>query len=81
MQKTVEVSGDLLAEVMLIARRDGVSLCDVVESALRNEIARRTSEAMFTLRDASFGGDGLQPGFADATWAQVRDAAYKGRGA
>jgi hypothetical protein len=26
-------------------------------------------------------GEGLDPSFAQADWAQVRDAAYKGRGA
>jgi hypothetical protein len=81
MRTTVDVNDELLAQAKDVARRDGVTLREVFETALRSEIARRSQEAGFTLRDASFGGDGLQPEFADATWARLRDAAYEGRGA
>jgi hypothetical protein len=35
----------------------------------------------FRLRRASFNGRGLQDTFRDAAWSQIRDAAYRGRGA
>jgi hypothetical protein len=81
MRTTVDVNDELLAQAKDVARRDGVTLREVFETALRSEIARRSQDGRFALRDASFGGDGLQPEFADATWARLRDAAYEGRGA
>jgi hypothetical protein len=81
MRTTVEVSDDLLAEAKRVAREDDVTLREVFETALRNEIARRSQDGGFTLRDASFGGDGMRPEYADASWAGIRDAAYEGRGA
>jgi hypothetical protein len=64
-----------------LARRDGVTLREVFEAALRNEIARRSETRSFTLRDASVEGRGLQPEFRGGDWAQLRDAGYEGRGA
>jgi hypothetical protein len=81
MRTTVDLNDELLAQAKDVARKDGVTLREVFETALRSEIARRSQDARFTLRDASFRGDGLQPEFADATWARLRDAAYEGRGA
>jgi hypothetical protein len=81
MRTTVELHDALLEEAKRLARRDGVTLREVFETALRNEIARRSGTRPFTLRDASVDGRGLQPEFAGADWAPLRDAAYEGRGA
>jgi hypothetical protein len=39
-------------------------------------IARHRSATQFTLRDASVDGNGLHPEFAEASWAQIREASY-----
>ena len=51
-------------------------------AGLRRVLAeRRGRAAPFRLRDASFRGDGLQPGVATGSWEAIRDAIYEGRGA
>jgi hypothetical protein len=51
----------------------------LMEEGLRAVIARHLAAGRFTLRDASVPGEGLAPAFADATWAQLREAAYGDR--
>ena len=43
------------------------------------EIAERKERRPFTLRDESFGEGGLQDEFKNATWEQIRAAAYGDR--
>jgi len=50
------------------------------EGLLPSELAADEEPADFTLRDASVDGSGLQPEFRRAGWAEVRAAAYEGRG-
>ena len=40
----------------------------------------RLRRSRFHLRDASFGGRGLQPEFRDGDWQRIREAAYEGHG-
>lgn len=44
-------------------------------------MAEGKRERSFKLRKVSFKGNGLQPQMAGASWQQIRDAAYQGRGA
>jgi Arc/MetJ family transcription regulator len=81
MKTTIEVSDALLAEAKLVAHESRTTLRALVEAGLRHELARRRAGPSFTLRDATFEGKGLQPGFEDASWERLRDAAYEGRGA
>lgn len=53
----------------------------LVEEGLRRVTAERKRAKPFKLRKVSFRGEGLQPGMAGASWQQIRDAAYEGRGA
>jgi hypothetical protein len=46
---------------------------------LREVIARHKARGPFALRDASVTGHGLTAEFADATWAEIREAGYGGR--
>lgn len=47
-----------------------------MEQGLREVQARRSRREPFTLRDASFRGEGVQREFQDATWQDVLDAGY-----
>lgn len=80
MKTTVEISDALLNEARKVAARRGVTLRTLIEEGLR-QVVKTGATKKFRLRDESFAGDGLDPSFAQAEWAQVRDAAYKGRGA
>jgi hypothetical protein len=80
---TIDIPANLLSEAKEVAARDGTTLRALVESGLRTVIDRRRRgrEARFRLRDASVGGNGLQPEFRGADWDRIRDAAYDGRSA
>jgi hypothetical protein len=82
MKTTVDIPEPLLEEARRAADRDGTTLRALVEAGLRRVLAdRRGNAASFRLRDASFRGEGLQPGVASGSWDAIRDAIYEGRGA
>jgi hypothetical protein len=59
-----------------------MTLKALFEEGLRKVMAGKKDEPKFKLRDGSFkGGNGLTPEFQNATWEQIRDAIYEGRGA
>ena len=80
MKTTVEISDALLREARKLAAREGVTLRALIERGLRREMAETKHRQPFKLRDATFGGRGLQPEFRDASWEQLRAEIYKGRG-
>ena len=77
---TIELSDPLLEEAKKVAAAEKIRLRALIESGLREELARRKRARVFALRDASFKGKGLQPNFRGADWGRVRDAAYDRRG-
>ena len=80
MKTTVEISDSLLEEARKLAAKDGTTVRAFVEQGLRRIVAERKSRGVFNLRKATFVGNGLQPGAAGATWEQIRDVIYEGRG-
>ena len=81
MKTTVEISDSLLREVRKLAAREGVTLRTLMERGLHHVVAETKAGVPFKLRPASFKGRGRQADFYDASWEQVRDLAYQGRGA
>lgn len=81
MKTTVEISDALADEAKAVARREKTTLRALIEAGLRHVVRDRRRKARFRLRDASFRGKGLQPGFQDGDWQRIRGAAYEGRGA
>ena len=80
MKTTVEIPDSLAEEAKAIAQRENTTLRALIETGLRQVLRDRQSRRRFELRDASFGGRGLQPEFRDGDWRNIRDAAYEGRG-
>ena len=81
MKTTVEISNSLAREAKKIANSEKTTLRALIEAGLRTEVAaRKRTRRRFKLRDASFGGQGLQPEFQGKSWEQTRDAAYEGHG-
>ena len=76
MKTTVDLPDELLRQAQQIARAEGTTLRSVLEEGLRAVIARHHGAQRFELRDASVPGRGLQPEFAGADWARIRDASY-----
>ena len=81
MKTTVHISDSLLEEVRQQAVREKTSLRALIEEGLRKVMAERKQKSAFRLRKATFKGHGLQTHMADASWEEIRDTAYKGRGA
>lgn len=81
MKTTVEISDGLLEEARAVAAREGVTLRALIERGLRTVLHEAGGRQLFRLRRASFKGRGLQKEFAAAGWDELRDAAYRDRGA
>jgi hypothetical protein len=80
MKTTIEISDPLLEKARAAAAREGRTLRAIIEEALVEKLRARSRTPAFRMRRASFRGDGLQLGFADGSWEEIRDAAYEGRG-
>jgi predicted nucleic acid-binding protein len=57
MKTTIDVADPVLAEAKATAAREGITLRELVESALRHELATHATRKPLKLRDASFMGN------------------------
>lgn len=80
MKTTVEISDTLYERARATAAREKTTLRALVEDGLRRTLAERERPANFKLREASFGGQGLQPGVQAGSWEHIRELIYEGRG-
>lgn len=80
MKTTIQIPDSVLDEARRIARRDRTTLKVLVEQGLRRIIAERKRGEKFRLRRVTFRGEGLDPRLASASWDQIRDLSYEGRG-
>ena len=80
MKTTIDIADSLLAEAKSLAAREGTTVRSLVEEGLRLAIARRGEGERFSLRPASFRGDGVLPDVSLESWADVRGLIYGGRG-
>ena len=82
MKTTIHIPDNLLNEAREVARREKTTLKALVEEGLRKTVAERNRPRAkgFRLRKATFKGQGLQPHLAGATWDQILDLGYEGRG-
>jgi uncharacterized protein (AIM24 family) len=81
MKTTVEISDSLLEQVKRVASKESTTVRALVEEGLRRVVTEHQQPGKFRLRKASFNGNGLQPQMTGASWQEIRDAAYEGRGA
>ena len=80
MKTTVDIPDTLLDEIKRVAARDKTTVRALIEYGLRQVLAERKRLRGFHLRKATFKGQGLQPHLEGATWEQLRNLAYEGRG-
>jgi hypothetical protein len=75
---TVEISDDLLKRTQRLAKREGTTLRAILEEGLRLALkarqARRRPEA-FSF--PTFGEDGLNEDFSQASWETIRETIYR----
>ena len=81
MKTTIDIADPLLQEARKIAAREGMTLRALVEQGLRQVVTQKKKpQKRFKLRDASFGRGGLRPELKDASWQEIVDLSYEGRG-
>lgn len=80
MKTTVHISDVLLAEAQAIAARDKTTLKELVNEGLRNVVKERGAAKPFKLTDMSVGGRGLNPELEGASWEEMVELIYGGRG-
>ena len=80
MKTTIELSEKLLKEAKKYAAEKGLTLKSVIETALRNMFEHKNRPIKFSLRKATFKGEGVQEGQSEGDWTSVRGKIYKGRG-
>lgn len=82
MKTTIHIADSIFQEARQVARQERTTLRALVEEGLRWVIRerRRRRKHDFRLRKATFKGKGLQPHLAGATWDQILDISYEGRG-
>jgi hypothetical protein len=81
MKTTIEIPDSLLKQVKTLASQEHTTVRALVEKALRRITVEHERARPFKLRKVSFRGKGLQRQMVGASWPQIRDAAYEGRGA
>ncbi|MGQ0742752.1 MAG: DUF2191 domain-containing protein [Acidimicrobiales bacterium] len=80
MKTTVDISDPLLAAARLEAERRGITLRTLVEEGLAAVLDGGRTRASYVLPDATVGGRGLRPEFAEAGWDAIRNALYEDGG-
>jgi len=81
MKTTIQIPDSLFDEVRKLARREKTTLKALVEQGLRRILAeRKRGNKGFCLRRVTFNGKGLQPSGSGASWDQIREITYEGRG-
>lgn len=81
MKTTIDISNPLLEAARQVASQEKSTVRALVEEGLRKVLEERKQGPGFKLRRATFKGQGLQPQVAGASWEQLRDIIYQGRGA
>jgi hypothetical protein len=80
MKTTIEISDPLLLQARQLAKQQGTTLRNLIEQGLRKIVAEKKTAATFSLRRATFKGEGLQPEMRGASWDRLREQAYEGHG-
>ena len=77
MKTTVDISDPLFESARRLAKRRGTTMRALIEEGLRAVLqTHHATPRGFVLRDASFDGDGLDPGVDLANWPQIRSLIY-----
>jgi len=80
MKTTIQIPDTVFEEARKLAHREKTTLKALVEQGLRKVLSEHKQRNRFRLRKASFKGTGLQAHLAGASWDQIRETSYEGRG-
>jgi len=77
MKTTIKIGDDLLAKARRAAMREGKTLREFVEGALRERLGRASAAQPFRLKKHAFAGRGRHPMVSKGQWETVRDLVYQ----
>lgn len=80
MKTTIHISDGLFEQARKLAHRERTTLRALVEQGLRWIVSERKRRKGYHFRKATFKGHGLQPHLTGASWEQIRELSYQGRG-
>ncbi|MGH8961018.1 MAG: DUF2191 domain-containing protein [Jatrophihabitantaceae bacterium] len=80
MKTTFDIPEPLLRDVQQLARERKTTTKSLVEQALIKLLDAERDAKPFMLKDARYGSGGLTPEFENATWEQILEESYRGRG-
>lgn len=66
-----------MARAKLLAAKRKTTLRSLTEEGLRRVLAAEEVESKVRIRPVTISGSGLSLEFRDASWKQIRDAAYR----
>jgi CRISPR/Cas system-associated protein Csm6 len=80
MTTTIQIPDSLFEEARKLAHLQRTTLKALVVEGLRRVVSERKRHSRFHLRKATFKGKSLQPHLAGASWEELRELSYEGRG-
>jgi hypothetical protein len=81
MKTTIEISDDLFLRAQRLARKEKTTFRSLTEAGLRLVLNESDSKkAPWKWKPPIFRGGGLTEEFKNATWDEIRDEIYRGRG-
>ena len=80
MKTTIEIADDLFQRAQMLARERRITFRALTEQGLRLALRDQENAPGKLPRLVTVRGRGLSDGFKSASWDQVRDEIYRGRG-
>lgn len=80
MKTTIDIPDTLMERCKKVIGQQHVTFRSLVEEGLDRVLEERLARKPFKLKPVPFRGGGFHPGFDEATWERIREAAYEGRG-
>jgi hypothetical protein len=82
MKTTVDISDPLFRQAKAAVEAGSGTMRELIEDGLRFVLQKRRTAALakFRLGRLPTQGGGLRPEFSHATWPQILDESYRGRG-
>jgi hypothetical protein len=80
MKTTFDIADNILARSRGLAKREHVSVKDLVEEGLLAVIQKHEAKPRHRVEPVTFKGNGLSTAFKGRGWQGIRDAAYEGHG-
>ena len=81
MKTTIEIADDLFERAQQLARKEKTTFRSLTEQGLRLVLKEKQGKPKKLPPLVTFRGEGLTDEFKNASWEQIRDEIYKGRGA